>query len=193
MQYYKWYIIDHVVANKYFQICWWCAKSNKIIFYKFLASFQAPSTCVIGEIKDVSWSHDVTSVIFWPRVESESWNMHHNINLKKDKTSHYPHFVLSFSDLLNLYTSSKFSQISTAFLPQYMRESQFLKISYSVNKFTCLQSKFWKLFTNLFTYRSSRLKIYFKIGVLKKFENFTKTPLLGSLFNKIATLLKRDS
>ena len=109
VQYYKWYIIDHVVANKYFQICWWCAKSNKIIFYKFLASFQAPSTYVIGEIKDVSWSHDVTSVIFWPRIESESWNMHHNINLKKDKTSHYPHFVLSFSDLLNLYTSSKFS------------------------------------------------------------------------------------
>ena len=71
LQYYKWYITDQGVANKYFQIRWWCAKTNKIILYNFLASFQAPSTSVVSEIKDASWLHVITSVIFWPGV---IWN-----------------------------------------------------------------------------------------------------------------------
>ena len=55
----KWYITDQGVANKKFQIWWWCAESNKVIFYKFLASLQAPSVSVVFEIKDGSWSGDV--------------------------------------------------------------------------------------------------------------------------------------
>ena len=43
----------------------WCAKSSKIIIYNFLTNFQVPSASVVGEIKDASWSRDVTSVIFW--------------------------------------------------------------------------------------------------------------------------------
>ena len=40
---------------------WWSFAKIKI----FLASFQAPSASVVGEIKDVSWSRDVNSVMFW--------------------------------------------------------------------------------------------------------------------------------
>ena len=36
-----------------------------------MTSFQAPSASAVGEIKDASWSRDVTSVIFWPGV---IWN-----------------------------------------------------------------------------------------------------------------------
>ena len=49
----------------------WCGKSSKITIYNFLASIKAPSASVVGEIKDASWSRDVTSVVFWPGV---IWN-----------------------------------------------------------------------------------------------------------------------
>ena len=51
---------------KFVQCYKWCAKSSKITIYNFLINFQAPFTSVVGEIKDASWSRDVTSVIFSP-------------------------------------------------------------------------------------------------------------------------------
>ena len=46
--------------------------------------------------------------------------------------------------------------------------------------------------------QSSRSQMFFKIGVPKYFANFTGTPMLESLLNKVAALkawnfLKRDS
>ena len=54
-------------------------------------------------------------------------------------------------------------------------------------KFEDLLVSFWKDYFRPTTFRSRSLCMFFKIGVLKNFTNFKRTPVLESLFNKIAS------
>ena len=44
----------------------------------------------------------------------------------------------------------------------------------------------WKIFVSIKSIRNSRLQMFFKLGVLKTFANFTGKHVLDSLMNKVA-------
>ena len=57
-------ITDEGVTNKTIKYGDDLQKINKMFFWHFLGSCHAATSSVVGEISDVWWSCDVTSVIF---------------------------------------------------------------------------------------------------------------------------------